>query len=115
MPDSQEIETFSLAVYSAQNLEGGEAAPAEWLSSETLDTLGKVFLGHELAGEAQNSEGCVVFTGRETGEMSIVFRLPEATLGVTGAEYMVRLALSHIPETAKFEIQVDDNEIIGQP
>ena len=52
MPDSQEIETFSLAVYSAQNLDGGEAAPAEWLSNETLDTLGKIFLGHELAGEA---------------------------------------------------------------
>lgn len=47
--------------------------------------------------------------------MNIAFRLPEATLGVTGAEYMVRMALSQIPETAKFEIQVDDNEIIGQP
>ena len=56
-----------------------------------------------------------MFTGRETGQMNIAFRLPEATLGVTGAEYMVRMALSHIPETAKFEIQVDDNEIIGQP
>ena len=47
--------------------------------------------------------------------MRIAFRLPDATLGVTGAEYMVRMALSHVPETAKFEIHVDDNEIIGQP
>ena len=32
-----------------------------------------------------------------------------------GAEYMLRMALSHMPETAKFEIQVNGIAIVGQP
>ena len=47
--------------------------------------------------------------------MTIKFRLPDATMGVAGAEYMLRMALSHMPETAKFEIQVNGSAIVGQP
>jgi len=101
-----------LAVYSAHSLDA-ETSSAEWRSNETLDSLGTIFQGHEVTGEAQNSEGCVVFSGRNAGEMSVTFRLPDSTLKASGAEHLIRLALSHIPEAEKFEIQVNGQVLEG--